>query len=53
MLQFKSKSEEIKDTICGVRVEIIEAPLMQEIRCLDKLVDELAKGKSMDQIMRK
>ena len=38
--------------ICGIRVEDIEDPLMQEIRYLDKLVDELAKGKSMEKIRR-
>ena len=43
----------IKGTICGVRVEDIEEPLMQEIRYLDKLVDELAKGKDMNSILRK
>lgn len=43
----------IKGTICGVRVENIENPLMQEIRYLDKLVDELAKGKKMEDILRK
>ncbi|MYL60103.1 DUF2200 family protein [Virgibacillus halodenitrificans] len=43
----------IKGVICGVRVEDIEEPTMQEIRYLDKLVDELAKGKSMDKILRK
>ena len=42
----------IKGTICGVRIENIEEPLMQEIRYLDKLIDELAKGKSMDKILR-
>ena len=42
----------IKGKVCGVRVEDIEEPLMQEIRYLDKLVDELAKGKSMDKILR-
>ena len=42
----------IKGTICGVRVEEIEEPLMQEIRYLDKLVDELAKGKDMLVILR-
>ena len=40
----------IKGVICGIRVEDIEEPLMQEIRYLDKLVDELAKGKSMEKI---
>ena len=42
----------IKGTICGVRVEDIEEPLMQEIRYLDKLVDELAQGKDMLVILR-
>lgn len=42
----------IKGVVCGVRVEDIEEPLMQEIRYLDKLVDELAKGKTMEKIMR-
>lgn len=42
----------IKGVICGVRVEEIEEPLMQEIRYLDKLIDELARGKSMDKILR-
>lgn len=45
--------KKITGKICGVRVEEIEDPLMQEIRYLDKLVDELAKGKSMDTILRK
>ena len=42
----------IKGTVCGVRVETIEEPLMQEIRYLDKLIDELAKGKTMEKILR-
>ncbi len=42
----------IKGVICGVRVEEIEEPLMQEIRYLDKLIDELAKGKKMEKILR-
>lgn len=42
----------ITGVICGVRVEDIEEPTMQEIRYLDKLVDELAKGKSMEKILR-
>ena len=42
----------IKGTVCGVRVENIEDPLMREIRYLDKLIDELAKGKGMDKILR-
>jgi hypothetical protein len=43
----------IKGVICGIRVEEIEDPLMREIRYLDKLIDELAKGKAMDKILRK
>lgn len=43
----------ITGKICGIRVEEIEDPLMRDIRYLDKLVDELAKGKSMEQILRK
>ena len=43
----------ITGKVCGVRVEEIEDPLMRDIRYLDKLVDELAKGKSMEQILRK
>ncbi len=43
----------ITGLICGVRVENIEDPLMQEIRYLDKLVDELARGKSIEKILRK
>src|SRR5512145_3207935 len=42
----------IKGVICGVRVEEIEDPLMQNIRYLDKLIDELAKGKAMEKILR-
>ncbi|MDM1348702.1 MAG: DUF2200 domain-containing protein [Myroides sp.] len=42
----------ITGVICGYRVEDIEHPLMQKIRYLDKLIDELAKGKSMDKILR-
>lgn len=43
----------IKGSICGVKIEEIQEPLMREIRYLDKLVDELAKGKVMDKILRK
>ena len=43
----------IKGLVCGVRVEEVEDPLMRKIRWLDKLVDELAKGKAMDKILRK
>lgn len=43
----------IKGVVCGVRVEDVEDPLMREIRYLDKLIDELAKGKAMEKILRK
>ncbi len=42
----------IKGVICGIRVEEIEDPIVQDVRRLDKLIDELAKGKSMDKILR-
>ena len=42
----------IKGVVCGVRVEDIEEPTMREIRYLDKLIDELARGKAMDKILR-
>src|ERR1700752_3241037 len=43
----------IKGVVCGVRVEDIEDPLMQKIRYMDKLIDELAKGKKIEKILRK
>lgn len=43
----------ITGVVCGVRVENIEEPLMREIRYLDKLIDELARGKAMDKILRR
>ena len=43
----------ITGVVCGVRVEKVEHPLMRKIRYMDKLVDELAKGKAMDKILRK
>lgn len=43
----------IKGVVCGVRVENIEEPLMRDMRYLDKMIDELAKGKKMDKILRK
>lgn len=46
------KRAEIKGVICGVRVEEIEEKTMREIRYLDKLVDELAKGKTMEKVLR-
>lgn len=42
----------ITGVICGIRVEEIEEPLMREIRCLDKLIDELARGKAMEKVLR-
>ena len=42
----------ITGTICGVRIETIEDPLMKEVRYLDKLIDELAKGRAMEKILR-
>ena len=42
----------IKGVVCGVRVEEVEDPLMRKIRYLDKLIDELAKGKAMEKILR-
>ena len=46
-------ASKITGVICGYRVEEITDPLMQQIRCLDKLIDELARGKSMEKILRK
>lgn len=46
-------AELIKGVVCGIRVEEIENPLTQKVRYLDKLVDELAKGKKMEKILRK
>ena len=50
---FNPNASLIKGTVCGVRVEDIEDPLMQKIRYMDKLIDELAKGKAMEKILRK
>ncbi|MCL1631926.1 DUF2200 domain-containing protein [Sporolactobacillus sp. CPB3-1] len=50
--QINPNASKIKGVICGYRVEKIEDPLMKKIRWLDKLVDELAKGKSMEKILR-
>lgn len=44
--------ELVTGTVCGVRVEAVEEPLMREIRILDKLIDELAKGRPMEKILR-
>ncbi len=51
--QMNPNTDKITGVVCGVRVETIEDPLMQKIRWLDKLVDELAKGKAMEKILRK
>jgi hypothetical protein len=50
--KLNSKRSLITGVVCGVRVEEVADPLMREIRYLDKLVDELAKGKAMDKILR-
>ena len=49
---FHPNSSLIKGVVCGIRVEEIEDPLMQKIRYVDKLIDELAKGKAMEKILR-
>lgn len=51
--EINSNVDKITGVICGYRVEEIENPLMQKIRYLDKLIDELAKGKTMEKILRK
>jgi len=50
--QINPKAQKITGVVCGVRVEAIEDPLMQKIRWLDKLVDELAKGRPMEKVLR-
>ena len=50
--QLNPQASEITGVVCGIRVENIDDPLMQKIRYLDKLVDELAKGKAMDRVLR-
>lgn len=50
---FNPNASLIKGVICGCRVEEIEDELMRKVRCLDKLIDELAKGKAMEKILRK
>lgn len=49
---FNPNSSLIKGVVCGIRVEEIEDPLMRKVRYLDKLIDELAKGKAMEKILR-
>ena len=51
--KLNKNASKITGTICGYRIEEIPDPLMKKIRYLDKVVDELAKGKSLEQIMRK
>lgn len=51
--QLNENRKLITGKVCGVKVEDIEEPLMQEIRYLDKLIDELARGKAMDKILRR
>lgn len=50
--ELNQNSALIKGVVCGVRVEEIEDPLVQKVRYLDKLIDELAKGKAMEKILR-
>lgn len=50
--QINPKSKAVTGKVCGVRVEEIEDPLMRQIRCLDKMVDELSNGKAMEKILR-
>jgi len=50
--QMNSNASKITGVVCGIRVEEIEDPLMQKVRWLDKLVDELAKGKAMEKVLR-
>ena len=49
---FHANASVIKGVVCGVRVEEVQDPLMRKIRYLDKLIDELAKGKAMEKILR-
>ncbi len=49
---YNPRSELIKGKVCGIRVEEIEDPFMKRVRQLDKLIDELAKGKKMEEILR-
>ena len=49
---YNPRAELIKGSVCGVKVEAIEDPLMKKIRQLDKLIDELAKGKPLEKVLR-
>lgn len=51
--RFQKNAKRITGVVCGVRVEEIEDPMMRKVRYLDKLIDELAKGKAMEKILRK
>ena len=51
--RFQPNAKLITGTVCGVRVEEVEEPLMRKIRYMDKLIDELAQGKAMEKILRK
>lgn len=51
--RWNPKADDIHGSICGVRIEEIEDPLMRRIRCLDKQVDELAKGKPLEKILNR
>ena len=51
--QMNPQAEQVRGVVCGVRVEDVQDPLMRDIRRLDKLIDELAKGKALDRILRK
>ncbi len=50
--QLNPRSDQITGSVCGVKVQEVEDPLMRQIRYLDKLVDELAKGRPMDKVLR-
>ena len=49
----RAEVDEVTGSICGVKVEAIQDPLLRDIRILDKLVDELAKGKPLEKVLRK
>ena len=46
------KRKLIKGVVCGVRVEEVKEPLMRELRCMDKMIEELARGRAMEKILR-
>ena len=51
--QMNPRAEQVRGVVCGVRVEDVQDPLMRDVRRLDKLIDDLAKGKALDRILRK